>query len=180
MAQGYHDAVIDAYQKATDTGNDYPLALLDLYKAIGIRHTPTRNSGDNRKCPPELLGTVQDQTTVYVIKFLQTKVLTPPQSEYCTAKVRNGPPYSDIEIAKRQQLEDCITQQGVDHFTHQRRRMAIWKQYQKEEPLHAWNIANEYRIQATARQEPTVTSWYDDYREGPPYTRMPNKTNTND
>ena len=48
--------------------------------------------------------------------------------------------------------------------------MAIWKQYQKEEPLHAWNIANEYRKQATARQEPMVTSWFDNYREGPSHT----------
>ena len=114
------------------------------------------------------MGTEQDQTTVYIIKFLQTKVLAPPQSEYWTAQILDGPPYSDVEIVEPQQLEGFITQRGIDHFTLQRRHTPIWKQNQKKEPLRALNIAYKYRKEATAQQEPTETSWFNDYRKGPP------------
>ena len=125
MARGDHDAVVDAYQKAKDTGNDYPSALLDLYKVIGVQQTPARKPRDNRNLP--LNSRAQYKTkrgsalsSSFILKFSYHLSLNTGRQSFATP-----PPYSDVQIAERQKLANYITQRGVDHFTHQHHLMAI-------------------------------------------------------
>ena len=60
MARGDHDAVMDAYQKEKNTGNNYPQSLLDLYRTIGIQQTSPYDPEDNR--PPPLNSWAQYKT----------------------------------------------------------------------------------------------------------------------